>query len=279
MRRDKQIEREINKIYMKVYRQVFNTRNVSLLANGSRLSIEQSLVKLQGSKKYQEFAEKFSKELAKKGLNRQRGVWRKYYEAARKAHYISLPPTYKEYEYNNFRKAIEHNKEMISTIPARMMEILNHKYTETLLSEVAKGSLPRGSFRKMLEEHGTKQAKVIARTETAKLQTAITQNRAEELGAKGYIWRSSNDKRTRPSHREMNDVIVLWREDLQKPLRDNMRGNAGEFPNCRCDPQPIVDFNDLTKSTYKVYDYRIDKIVSMGKNQVIEALEKGRLGE
>ena len=53
-----------------------------------------------------------------------------------------------------------------------------------------------------------------------------------------------------------------------------MRGNAGEFPNCRCYGAPIFDEDELTKSNYKVYDYRIDKVVSMNRKDLIEALRK-----
>ena len=173
--------------------------------------------------------------------------------------------------------AVKHNFTMIKSIPARMMEILEHKYTSTLIEEVAKGKLPRGSFERQLKAHGHKQAKLIARTETAKLQTAIVQNRSQDLGSVMYRWRSSNDKRTRPSHREMNDVIVFWRSDLEKPLLDEMYGNAGEFPNCRCSPQPILDENDITNSWYKVYDYRQHKIISLGKNELIKAMQNGGL--
>ena len=64
---------------------------------------------------------------------------------------------------------------------------------------------------------------------------------------------------------------------MEKPLLDNMRGNAGEFPNCRCSPEPIFDENDLTKSNYKVYDYRNHKIINMSKKELIQALQKGSL--
>ena len=56
-----------------------------------------------------------------------------------------------------------------------------------------------------------------------------------------------------------------------------MTGHAGEFPNCRCSPNPIMDEDDLTKSNYKVYDYRNDTIIILSKKQLIEALEKGGL--
>ena len=75
----------------------------------------------------------------------------------------------------------------------------------------------------------------------------------------------------------MNDVIVFWRPDNQKPLLDKMRGNAGEFPNCRCTTEPLFDENDFEDNFYKVYDYRIDKVVSISKKKLIESIRKGAL--
>ena len=74
----------------------------------------------------------------------------------------------------------------------------------------------------------------------------------------------------------MDTVIVFWRPDAEKPLRDNMRGNAGEFPNCRCYPAPILDESDLTKSNYKVYNYHTDKIENgWTKKKLLEAIQRG----
>lgn len=276
--RSMKIQKQIQEIYNKVYKEVFNKSATKNLMEGERSDIEQRLIKLQGSNKYNEFAKKFAKELAKQGLSKERGVWRKYYEAAKRAHHIVLPATYKEFEFQILTKTVQHNFNMIKSIPERMMEILNHKYTSTLIEEVAKGTLPRGSFEKTLASHGNNQAKLIARTESAKLQTAITRTRATDLGTVAYEWISSKDKRTRPSHREMNGVIVFWRSsDLEKPLLDNMYGDAGEFPNCRCDAQPIIDEDDLTKSNYKVYNYKQHKIVNLSKKELLEALNKGSL--
>lgn len=271
---NKAIERQINQIYSEVYKKVFNNKNLAGLASGQKSGVYNTVASLNNSQQYEEFAMKFAKALAKKGLASQRGIWRKYFEAARAAHYIALPKTFNQYEAQIMSKAVKQNFTMIKTIPDKMIEIMNHKYTSTLIEEVAKGTLPRGSFRRMLASHGSKNAGVIARTETAKLQTAILESRATDLGSVAYTWLSSNDKRTRPSHRAMNGVVVFWKH---KPLLDKMTGHAGEFPNCRCSPNPIMDEDDLTKSNYKVYDYRNDTIIILSKKQLIEALEKGGL--
>lgn len=270
-------ERLIAQIYANVYKQVFTTSRTRSLLRGNRNPALNALTALDMLKKYDEFAQKFSVELAKKGLRGQKGVWRKYFDAAKKAGHVGLTKTWTQFEADVMTKAIEYNFKMIKSIPERMKEILHHKYTSELIEEVAKGNLPRGSFQRLLASHGNKQAKVIARTEAAKLQTAVLRNRATQLDSVAYIWLASNDKRTRPSHKAMNGVVVFWRPDNEKPLLDNMQGDAGEFPNCRCSPQPIVDIDDLLDSYYKVYDYHSHKIIRMSKKQLITALNAGQL--
>lgn len=84
-------------------------------------------------------------------------------------------------------------------------------------------------------------AKVIAVTEVSKAATALTQARAEHFGSEGYIWRSVRDGATRPSHRAMEGKFVKWSEP---PTLDGMTGHAGEFPNCRCYPEPVIPRSD-----------------------------------
>ena len=174
--------------------------------------------------------------------------------------------------YENVAFAMEVFNYDKKQIHERVMEVLEEKAISTLIDEVANGKLPRGSFKKELDKHGVAKSKLIARTETAKLQSAITENRATNIGSVVYEWVASMDKRTRPSHKEMGGVIVFWRPDAQKPLRDKMRGNAGAFPNCRCYPSPILDESDLTKTNYKVYNYKTDKIVSMTRRELLNAI-------
>ena len=273
----KDVEREINKLYNKVFNKVFSHSGFRALSRRNRMEILETAEKLESSDAYEEFAKNFAIELSKKGLRHQRGVWRKFYKVAQRTHYVTLPKTFTEYEALVMKKAIQQNFQMIKSIPREVVKIMEHKYTSTLIEEVAKGKLSRGAFQRQLQSHGHKNAKLIARTETAKLQTVILQSRATEIGSVAYIWRASHDKRTRPSHQQMDDVVVFWRQGEQKPNLDNMIGNAGEFPNCRCTPQPIVDIDDITKSTYRVYNYLTHKVQKMTKNELITALKNGGL--
>ena len=80
-------------------------------------------------------------------------------------------------------------------------------------------------------------AELIARTETARQTTILTQTRAVSIGSTGYIWRTSDDGRVRPSHAAMDGEFVKWSEP---PTLDGLTGHAGALPNCRCYPEPIV---------------------------------------
>jgi SPP1 gp7 family putative phage head morphogenesis protein len=84
-------------------------------------------------------------------------------------------------------------------------------------------------------------ARMIARTEVSKAGTALTQARALDVGSAGYIWRTARDGATRPSHRAMEGKFVAWNDPQQL---DGMEGHAGEFPNCRCYPEPVIPRSD-----------------------------------
>lgn len=274
----RQIEREIQKIYDRVFRQVIRRMSTRRHLRSNEQKVREAILNLEGSKFYNEFAKRFSKALAKKGLADKRGVWRKYFEAARRSKSGVYHKTYSEFQKAQLYKAVEHNFKMIKSIPRHILAVYERKYIKSLKQQVLEGSKPRGSFEKELREAGHKNSKLIARTETAKLQTAILENRSTDLGSPAYIWLSSSDGRTRESHRKMNRVVVFWRKsENEKPKLDNMEGNAGEFPNCRCSPQPIFDEKDLNYSTYRVYNYKTHKVITMTKSKLSEALKKGEL--
>lgn len=274
---NKKTEKRINKIYSKVFKSTLSAKNLKDLENQKSSRIIKKLLRLKHNSQYDAFAKKFAKELAKEGLSEQKGLWQKYYKSAKKHHQVGIPSTYKEYELQIFEKAINENFKMIKSIPEKVLKLYQEKSVELLINSVALNKIGRRSFYNQLKEKGAKNARVIARTEAAKLQTTIDEHRATSLGSVCYEWLSSNDRRTRPSHRAMNGVIVFWRNKDEKPLLDNMRGNAGEFPNCRCTPIPILDEKDLKKSSYKVYNYKTDKIITLSRSELLEKIKNKSL--
>ena len=83
---------------------------------------------------------------------------------------------------------------------------------------------------------GESRARMIAHTEVSKAGTVLTEMRAVSVGSEGYIWRTADDD-ARPSHAEMEGEFVNWTEP---PTLDGMTGHAGEFPWCRCYPEPVI---------------------------------------
>lgn len=96
-------------------------------------------------------------------------------------------------------------------------------------------------------------AKLIARTETSKVNSQITQLRAEALGSKTYVWSTVIDERTRDDHKVMDgklckfsDPTVFSDDDGQTWKKRRAIGgveiNPGEIYNCRCVSMPVINF-------------------------------------
>lgn len=82
-------------------------------------------------------------------------------------------------------------------------------------------------------------ATLIARTETARTASVLTQARAEHVGAEEYVWRTAGDARVRPSHKRLNGTVHRWDEP---PLSDppDHHSHPGQIWNCRCVALPIL---------------------------------------
>jgi len=80
-------------------------------------------------------------------------------------------------------------------------------------------------------------ARTLSRTETAKMNSALTEARSRDVGITGYIWHGALDNRERDSHFEMEGQYVDYDNP---PELDGMVGHAGEFPNCRCWQEPVI---------------------------------------
>lgn len=90
----------------------------------------------------------------------------------------------------------------------------------------------------MTEEVAVNKAKLIARTETARANSAFVESRAASVGSEGYIWKSAKSPNSRKSHVQMHNKFVRW--DTPPTLSDGTTGHAGTFPNCLCYPDPVL---------------------------------------
>lgn len=163
---------------------------------------------------------------------------------------------------------IRENARRISSLPYRAAVRASNEAFEAFAAgrraiDVAKDIAAR------MPSLSAKQAKLIARTELAKANTALTEVRAKSIGADWYIWRSSKDGRVRSSHSHMEGVLIRWDmppnpEALKGEKSYFGRYHAGCCPNCRCYAEPLIDGSQLS-SSFRVYNG--GSIVRMTKGQ------------
>lgn len=166
------------------------------------------------------------------------------------------------------RALVKENTALIKTLPKNIAaDVTAYVARETMKGRRA--SDIADEIRMMFPKDTKARAQLIARTQVSMTQTNLVRARAEDLGLDWYVWRAcggnNGDGRTRSSHRHMSGVLVRWSdppapEDLF-PLRrvngtpyKNTLGHyhAGQCPNCRCYPEPVVDL-DLLKFPMRVY--------------------------
>ncbi|OPY66721.1 MAG: Phage Mu protein F like protein [Syntrophorhabdus sp. PtaU1.Bin002] len=151
---------------------------------------------------------------------------------------------------------IDRNARMITSLA----EDMARKVAEFIRDETLKGKRSSAIAEDLVEqfpEASTARLNLIARTETSKASTALTRVRAESLGLDWYVWRTSKDARVRSSHRMLDRVIVNWNDP---PAPEALAGikstlghySAGDAPNCRCYPEPLLRL-DQVKFPCKVY--------------------------
>lgn len=133
------------------------------------------------------------------------------------------------------RERLKEQVSLITSLPTEAADRV-HKLTIEGLSKGTRASEIAAEIRKSGEVSIAK-ANTIARTEVSRTATAFTEARAQSIGSEGYIWRTADDSDVRETHRAMAGKYVLWGKP---PTLDGMTGHAGQYPNCRCYPEPVI---------------------------------------
>lgn len=165
------------------------------------------------------------------------------------------------------------NAALIRTLPNDVAE----KVVKNIAEEAIKGKRARpieSIIREETDKHSRASARLIARTEVAKTQSAITKSRAQNLDMHWYVWRTALDgDRVRKSHRLMEGVIVNWNDP---PSPEELAGeqsvghyHAGNIWNCRCYSEVLLDVDDV-KWPHKVY--RNGQITTMNKAEFLKIM-------
>ncbi|MCM1168044.1 MAG: NINE protein [Ruminococcus sp.] len=106
------------------------------------------------------------------------------------------------------------------------------------------------------------------RVVTAPSQTSQIKARSKALGVGWYTWQTSQDERVRPSHKNMQGVLVNWNDP---PSPEALIGekscgkyHAGDGNGCRCYPEPVVELKYLR---FPVKVYHKGKIKKMTREE------------
>lgn len=138
-------------------------------------------------------------------------------------------------DYDRFMEAFRHNVSLIKDLPQDIALDMERAYK--------RGTAFRGTeFAKELTERLGKRARVIIRTESAKITSTLTQLRMQKIGLNAYIWSTSEDSRVRSSHSILDGVLFFWNDP---PTIDNYQNHCGRFINCRCVPIPVASLDDI----------------------------------
>jgi SPP1 gp7 family putative phage head morphogenesis protein len=138
------------------------------------------------------------------------------------------------------RKATKANIELIASIPDQYFDKLGKALTknweagsrwETLVDTV-----------KAVGDVTESRAKLIARDQTSKMNSAFNQARQTSIGIEKYEWQTAGDERVRESHADMDGQICLWDDP---PDVDGEPANPGEPINCRCVAVPFFDLDSM----------------------------------
>lgn len=133
------------------------------------------------------------------------------------------------------RRLLDEQVTLITSIPLRAAERAHKLALEAVTSGARYDTIVEQIRR---TGHVTRsRAELIARTEVARAASGLVQARATHVGSEGYIWRTAEDHDVRRSHKKMAGRFVRWD---RPPVTDGMHGHAGQLPNCRCYPEPVL---------------------------------------
>lgn len=116
----------------------------------------------------------------------------------------------------------------------------------TVARGIREGMLPGDLADAIEERFGVTEdrAMLIARDQIGKFAGQVNEARQTELGIDKYVWRSSNDERTREGHLERDGEIFSWDDEPEDA--GGGPGHPGEPINCRCFAEP--DLSQILES-------------------------------
>ena len=172
------------------------------------------------------------------------------------------------------KQYMEENVRLIQSVPLNAAK----KIEKIVLENLKTGAERAESLTEIVMQIGKlpdsmrSRAKLIARTEIAKMSTGLVKARAVSSDINWYVWRSTHDIRVRSSHKLMDKVLVAWDDPASPETLDGAKRSyghyhPGEIFNCRCYARPLLRIDDVS---WPAKVYHNGSIVRMRKADFAE---------
>lgn len=167
---------------------------------------------------------------------------RQFFTSTREVFGFSLRKALNQLSFNVLmRQAINENVALIKSIPKELHQQIQQVITEAFST----AGFDQGAIMDLIKDRfkvANSRAKLIARDQTNKTISHMTQLRHEQLGIDDYVWLGVDDERERPEHVANNDQRFSYSAPPET-------GHPGEAINCRC-----VSVGIITSQTFKNID-------------------------
>lgn len=147
-------------------------------------------------------------------------------------------------------RLVHENARLIRSLPSDIAEKTNAFVASQQRRGLRSETIAK-QLQERLQEMRAASVRLIARTETAKAETAVTQARAESLGIGWFEWRTSEDGRVRLSHKKMDGVLCRFSDPPAPEALVGEKSTLGHYapggcPNCRCLAFPLVSLDEVS---------------------------------
>lgn len=136
------------------------------------------------------------------------------------------------------KELLEEQVNLITSLPLKAAERVHELTIRQLSNQGRAAEMAKEIMR--TSEVTKSRATLIARTETSRTVSAMTEVRARHVGAEQYIWRTALDSDVRPLHAKLEGKVFSW-DDPPVIGENGERGAPGSIYNCRCYAEPIIE--------------------------------------
>lgn len=146
-------------------------------------------------------------------------------------------------------RIVTENARYITKMPLDVAEKMTYYASKSTFEGLTYKQIAN-DMKKRFEGYTESRINLIARTESSKASTSLSEARSKDVGVNWYIWRTALDgDRVRDSHQIMEGVVCNWGDPPSPEVLDKQPSQGKYHPggiyNCRCFPQPLILTNQI----------------------------------